>query len=205
MRLNLQKLTSTVESLSLGRRILVLALLCGFIIVISWQFFLGPNLDRKAQLESEMESLEMDIQRFSRQAAKWPDLEERRQELEMELEAAETLLPRDAHALERLLASFERLGNEKGVNFLLFQPGEEQIHDYYASRTVQLRIEGKFHDLINYFDALTRLDRLVSLQSLRLRPDDQIQEGGNGMLTAESRLLVYRSLTQQEQAAREED
>ena len=205
MKLSREQIIAGVESLSTGRRILILALLVIVIAGGTWQFFLSPNLQEIGNLQSETKSLERNIDLYKEQVKELPKLEEEAEIMQMELVMAKTLLPADTHALERLLASFERLGNEKGVRFLLFQPGSEEVHDYFASRNVQLRLQGRFHDLVGYFDALAGLDRLVSLESLRLRPVEQQQFSRDRMLAAESRLRVYRALTAEEEALREED
>jgi type IV pilus assembly protein PilO len=197
MKINKQEILSAVDRLTRIQKILVQVLVPAAILGLSWFFFLGPAWENIARLQQEADSLEQDIARFSVQAARLPEVEKEFEEREKELILARTLLPEDAHALERLLASFERLGNEKGVRFLLFQPGAEEVHRHYASRSVQLRLQGNFHNLMSYFDELSRFDRLVSLQSLRLNPLSG-QQGERIVLMAEAMLLVYRSLSQEE-------
>lgn len=102
--------------------------------------------------------------------AKLPELERSLALRQKELYYAKTLLPEDSRALEMLLASFERLGRDENVEFILFQPGAEQIQEFYATRTVQLQISGTFHRLVTYFDRLTRLDRLVTIQNITFSP-----------------------------------
>ena len=202
MKINRQEIVSSIEKLTRTQKILVQFLILAVICGSSWYLHLNPAWKEIYDLQQEARVLEDDISRFIIQAAQLPQVEEELEERERELVLARTLLPEDAHALERLLASFERLGNEKGVRFLLFQPGAEQVHEYYASRSVQLRLQGGFHDLISYFDELSRLDRLVSLQSLRLSPLPG-QQDQRVVLSAEAVLLVYRSLSQAELEARE--
>ncbi len=197
MKINKQEILSAVDKLTRVQKILVQVLVPAAILGLSWFFFLSPAWENITRLQQEADSLEQDIARFSIQAARLPEVEKEFEEREKELILARTLLPEDAHALERLLASFERLGNEKGVRFLLFQPGAEEVHKHYASRSVQLRLQGNFHNLISYFDELSRFDRLVSLQSLRLNPLSG-QQGERIVLMAEAMLLVYRSLSQEE-------
>ncbi|WP_028573914.1 type 4a pilus biogenesis protein PilO [Desulfonatronovibrio hydrogenovorans] len=203
MKIKKQEILARIESLSRTRRILVQILILGLICGLFWFFYLDPARDQIAGLERDIQSLDIDIARFSSQAARLPELEKELGSREKELILAKTLLPEDAHALERLLASFERLGNEKGVRFLLFQPGTQELHQFYATRNVQLRLQGQFHDLISYFDELTRLDRLVSLQSLRLTPVAAQQRTDENVLSAETVLLVYRSLSPAELEARQ--
>lgn len=196
MKINKQKILSELEKLTRTQKILAQILILSAICAGAWFFYLNPALEKMGRLNNEVESLEDDIARFSLLALKLPALEKEYKDRERELILARTLLPEDASALERLLASFERLGNEKGVFFLLFQPGSEELNQYYASRQVQLRLQGKFHDLMGYFDELSRLDRLVSISSLRLTPQQHDQPGN---LTAETVLSVYRSLADHEQ------
>ncbi len=205
MRLNKQAVIYRFESLTPVQRVLIVAILAASIAGGAWNLSLGPNLAGISTLESELESLEMDMLVLSKKASRVPDLEERAGNAARELELARSLLTADEHALERLLASFERLGNEHRVRFLLFQPGPEKVHGYFASRTVQLRLEGSFHELMYFFDALARLDRLVSLKSLSLRPSGQEQAVRDMILTAEARLQVYRALNLMEKNAQEDN
>jgi type IV pilus assembly protein PilO len=113
------------------------------------------------------------------------------------------LLPKDTQALERLLASFEMLAQEMGVGFMSFTPGRETVGELYASRNVSLRLRGSFHNLMRFFDKLSRLDRLVQLQSLRLQPAGE-QSGRQGaLLGADSTLVVFRALTPEERTAQQ--
>jgi type IV pilus assembly protein PilO len=203
MKINRQEILSAIDKLTRVQKILVQVLILAAICGSSWFFYLSPAWENITRLQQEADSLEQDIARFSIQAARLSEVEKEFKKREKELILARTLLPEDAHALERLLASFERLGNEKGVRFLLFQPGSEEVHEHYASRSVQLRLQGNFHNLISYFDELSRFDRLVSLQSLRLNPLSG-QQGERVVLSAEAMLLVYRSLSQAELEAREQ-
>jgi type IV pilus assembly protein PilO len=89
------------------------------------------------------------------------------------------------------------LGNDQGVEFLLFKPGGENKEDFFAQRSVQLRLEGTFYDLMRYFDRLSRLDRLVDMESVRFSPQGA-KDAQSVMLSADAKLLVYRSLTPEE-------
>jgi type IV pilus assembly protein PilO len=154
-------------------------------------------MEESSRLERDIQKLKKEIKANRKIAA---NLEEREKELEakrQEFVYAKRLLPQDAQALERLLASFERLGNDQGVEFLLFKPGGENKEDFFAQRSVQLRLEGTFYDLMRYFDRLSRLDRLVDMESVRFSPQGA-KDAQSVMLSADAKLLVYRSLTPEE-------
>ncbi len=99
MKLSREQIISGVESLSTGRRILILALLVIIVGGGSWQFFIGPNLQQARDLESELEGLETDIAMYTGQVAELAQKEEEAEAMQKELEMAQTLLPADTHAL----------------------------------------------------------------------------------------------------------
>ena len=192
-----------LESLSRLHKLAILLLLV-VVALGSYAFFsFLPQMERKEFLTGDIQRLETSIAANRRLAARLPELEEEMAAREYELVLAKMLLPEDAQERERLLAAIERLGMDVGVEFLLFQPGSEVQHDFYASREVQLRMRGEFHNLVTFFDRMARLDRLVSLDRLRLQPT---AAAGTGpvVLNAESSIQVYRALTEQEIKAAEE-
>lgn len=198
-----QLLIKRLESLSKAHKIFLLAALV-LVVAGSYVFFVFlPNFDRMTTLTEEISTLETSIVTNRRVAAKLVEIEQEMAVREHELALAKMLLPEDAQERERLLAAIERLGLDVGVEFLLFHPGDEVRHDFYASREVQLRMRGEFHNVLTFFDRMARLDRLVSLERLRLQPTTTAGPGPV-ILNAESTIQVYRALSAQEIKAAEE-
>jgi type IV pilus assembly protein PilO len=167
-----------------------------------WYFILDDKLIQITKAQQSIEQLDKDIALYRAQVAKLPELERNLAAREKELYYAKTLLPEDSRALEMLLSSFEKLGRDENVEFILFQPGAEQIQEFYATRTVQLQISGTFHRLVTYFDRLTRLDRLVTIQNVTFSPVSDFSPTEKYLNTSLV-LQVYRALTDAEIAARE--
>ncbi len=188
-----------LEQLTTLHKVLIFVLGLGLILGGGWYLLLGPKLGEMEKVQGQIKKLKKNIKKNKKTAAK---LEKRKKELKSkknEFAYAKQLLPQDAQALERLLASFEKLGNDQGVDFLLFKPGGEKKQNFYAQRQVQLKLKGTFYNLMRYFDRLSRLDRLVGLESIRFSPQGQKGERNDMLLSADVSLLVYRSLTPEEQ------
>ncbi len=195
-----QELIKSLEKLTLLHKILILT---GLVVVLGagyWYFFLSPQLDTMIKLHKDMATINSDITRFKKISLQLPMLEKKVQAKQTEFLFAQTLLPEDAQALENLLASFEMLAQETGVSFMSFTPGKETVAELYASRNVSLRLRGGFHNLMRFFDKLSRLDRLVQLDSLRLQPTGKQTGEQDSLLTADSSLVVFRALTHEERA-----
>ena len=188
--------------LSSVQLLLVLLGLAGVVYGAYWYFILDDKLIQITKAQQEIEKLDKDIALYRAQVAKLPELERSLALRNKELYYAKTLLPEDARALEMLLSSFEKLGRDENVEFILFQPGAEQIQEFYATRSVQLQISGTFHRLVTYFDRLARLDRLVTIQNVTFSPVSDFSPTEKYLNTSLV-LQVYRALTEAEIAARE--
>lgn len=182
--------------------LLILLGLAGLVYGAYWYFILDGKLAQIAKAEQTIEKLDKDIALYRAQVAKLPELERNLSLRKKELYYAKTLLPEDARALEMLLSSFEKLGRDENVEFILFQPGAEQIQEFYATRSVQLQISGTFHRLVTYFDRLSRLDRLVTIQNITFSPVSDFSPTEKYLNTSLV-LQVYRALTEAEIKARE--
>lgn len=167
-----------------------------------WYFILDDRLIEINKAGQTIERLDQEIAAFRIQVAKLPELERSLDLRRKELYYAKTLLPEDNRALEMLLASFEKLGRDENVEFILFQPGAETQADFYATRSVQLQISGTYHRLMTYFDRLSRLDRLVKIQNVTFSPVSDFSPTEK-YLNVNLELQVYRALTEAEIKARE--
>ncbi len=188
--------------LSSVQLLLILLGLAAVVYGAYWYFILDDKLVQITKARQNIEKLDKDIALYRAQVAKLPELERSLAAKNKELYYAKTLLPEDSRALEMLLSSFEKLGRDENVEFILFQPGAEQIQEFYATRSVQLQISGTFHRLVTYFDRLTRLDRLVTIQNVTFSPVSDFSPTEKYLNTSLV-LQVYRALTEAEIAARE--
>ena len=166
-----------------------------------WYFIFDDKLIEISRVEKNIEKLDKEIANYRIQVAKLPQLEQNLDIKRKELYYAKTLLPEDVQALENLLASFEKLGRDENVRFILFQPGAEQVQEFYATRSVQLQLSGTFHRLVTYFDRLARLDRLVTIQDIKFNPVSDFSPTEKYLNTTVM-LQVYRALTDAEIEAR---
>jgi type IV pilus assembly protein PilO len=188
--------------LSTTHKLLILFGVAAVLYGAYWYFILDDKLIKINKATQEVAKLDQDIARLRAQVANLPELERSLGLRKKELYYAKTLLPEDARALEMLLASFERLGRDENVEFIFFQPGPEQVQEFYATRSVQLQISGTFHRLVTYFDRLTRLDRLVTIQNITFSPVSDFSPTEK-YLNVSLVLQVYRALTEAEIKARE--
>jgi len=200
---NLEEQVKVFFKLPLWKRWLVYGSVL-FLVIAGWAyFFLLPTLDAKERMEANLVQLDRDITRFRVIAANLNKVKKDLGFYEKQFFIAKNLLPEDAKALEKLLASFEKKGLEKGIEFAYFKPLSETKYDFYAARLVNIRLLGSFHNIVSYLDELSRLNRLVSLRSVKFLP--QGPQGQVSNLTVDCTLEVYRALTEAEIKAQAEE
>jgi type IV pilus assembly protein PilO len=190
-----------LDTLSTAKKILILALTVILLAGGYWYFHFQPAYTNIQGLEKDITQLEQTIARFRAKVAKLPELKQKLASRQQELVYARTLLPDSTHAVENLLSQIEKLGKDVGVDFVLFSPGREKVHDFYATRSVNLRLQGPFHHLMRFFSRISRLQRLVTLESLNLQPASA-KKNDTIILSANSRISIYRALTEKELEAR---
>lgn len=200
--MNKQAVLQKIDSLSSGRKLCIVLISILMLAALYWFFFLQKSWQQSTDLQDSITRLEQDIALYSKKASQLPELEKTLAANQKELLYAQSLLPESMHDVENLLAEIEKLGNELGVEFQLFEPGQEEIQDFYATQMVNLRVKGQFHNLLQFFSQMSRLNRLVTLENLKLQPDS-FQTGQDIVLSAPAQIAVYRALTQMETQAQE--
>lgn len=197
-----QSLLNTWKGMTWSRKIFFS---CAAVLLLSaalWFVLFKPHLDKIHTLQQDIDRLDQTIATYRAQVQALPQLKEDLAAQQKELAYAKTLLPETSSDAENLLSSIEKLGNEAGIEFLLFTPGQEKQHDFYASRAIDVRFQGTFHNLMRFFSHLSGLDRLVTLESVQLRPvsKSRTQEVS---LQADCQIRIYRTLSEQELSAQE--
>ncbi len=199
--MKIETLFNKLDTLSPAKKILILVATVILLLGAYWYFFFQPSHARIQGLEKDISQLEQTVARFQAKVARLPKLEKKLESRKQELIYARTLLPDSTHAVENLLSQIEKLGKDVGVDFVLFSPGSEKMHEFYATRSVNLRLQGPFHNLMRFFSRISRLQRLVTLESLNLQPASA-KNNDTIILSANSRISIYRALTEKELEAK---
>lgn len=117
-------------------------------------------------------------------------------ELREELTAREGLdranlrvLPEEAE-IAAFLADLTRLAELSGLEMRLVEPEAEEEDEHYTRLPVQLRLSGRFHQLTRFFYNVSRLERAISMENVRL--SDPTIVGEDVVLAVEVLATTYR-------------
>ena len=103
-------------------------------------------------------------------------------------------LPNKAE-MDSLLADINQAGLGRGLLFELFKPGNDVIHDFYAEMPIQVQVAGSYHDLGAFAEDVAQMPRIVSLQDIGLKMND------DGKMVLNGKAVTYRYLDDEELAA----
>lgn len=150
------------------RQLYVLAGILAIGIVAGWWFYLfKPTWDERDRLQGDLARTEQDLFQKRRISQELPKLEAALADLGRDLDAALTKLPEEKE-IPRLLTQISRLGQESGLTFTLFKPGNPVKRDFYAEIPIQIKADGSYHALGRFFDRLSRMDRIINVTDLKI-------------------------------------
>ena len=146
---------------------------------------------RYRQLEQQMEEAEARQREYIR--------------LREELAAREGLdranmrvLP-EAAEMASFLQDLNRLAETSGLQIRLVEPRPEEPDVHFVRLPVALRVAGRYHQLARFFYNVSRLERAISMENIRL--SDPHTTGEDVVLTVEVLATTYRRPSDAEIAA----
>ncbi len=160
---------TAIANLSKKQRI---ALIGGVVVVVVGlyaYFLIMPMLDDKGKLEADLEKLQGDLRQKQLIAANRPKLEKEIKELEAKLAQVLVRLPEEKD-IPRLLTQINTLGQQSGLEFLLFRPIAPVKKGFYAEMPIDMRVEGQYHTVAGFLDKVSKLERIVNVSDFRVTP-----------------------------------
>ncbi|MBF0171093.1 MAG: type 4a pilus biogenesis protein PilO [Nitrospinae bacterium] len=150
-----------------------------------------------AQLENDLTEIKRKIDENLKHIQKQGKLKEMIAQLNGDLELAKRQLPTEQEIPE-LLEQISNLGTQFGLEFLTFRPNAEVRKDFYAEVPVTLKITGGFHDTLKFFDEISHLPRIVTINNLGMRTEAPKAKGTapsggkSNELQVECQAVTYR-------------
>jgi type IV pilus assembly protein PilO len=183
-----------VEKLSTVQRVLIYTgtflVLVGAVVY----FLYLPKWDLKSELQAEFENLSNQLVVAKANAAKLPKLRAKMKEEEVKFAKASKALP-ERKEIPTLLTVISQSGSEAGLEFQLFQPGAEVNKQFYTEIPLSLRVEGRYHNLAEFFDRVAAIPRIVTIRDITIVPGGT---NSGGKLSASCAAVTYKFIEQVE-------
>ena len=168
----------------------------GALIVAAYVFwFYLPRSQEVAEMQHTIQELEAERAQLRKILANRKHIEAESRAVEAAFSQAQAQLP-EQKEIPELLRQVSRLGQDSGLEVLLFRQQPEQLHDLYTEVPVQMSVRGGYHDIALFFDQVRRLDRIVNVADVSLQ---EPRLAGNQMaVDASFSATTYRFLSEEE-------
>jgi type IV pilus assembly protein PilO len=182
-------LKAYISNIPLKQRIALGTIFVILVLLGYWQFFLRAEWATRSQARAELVRLKAEAEQTRRIASQKPLLEREIRLLEARLSRALLQLPGEKE-IPSLLKGVARLGHETDLEVTLFKPGNPVAKEFYNEVPVQLKVVGTYHNLGMLFERLARMDRIVNVADLTVRPAGKDQKAG-ASIQAEFGVVTY--------------
>ncbi len=159
-----------------------------------WYFIYQDKKLQIDKLNSELQKLQVELQRAEAYAARYDEFKEELRIVDLKLKDALKKLPA-GREIPDLLDKINESVIDAGLTISLFRPGSPEPQDFYKMLPVQIAVEGGYHNFAEFADVLSKMERIVTLKDVKLSPQDQT----TGLLRISCQAVTYMQETQVEE------
>jgi len=96
----------------------------------------------------------------------------------------------DSSEVPSLLIDITEAGGRRGLEFVVFDPQEQELGDFYSTLPILMEVKGSYHQLANFISDLAQMPRIVTVGDLEITADE------DGGLTSSLVLQTYSYLAE---------
>jgi type IV pilus assembly protein PilO len=163
----------------------------GLVILAAALGFLGlkPLWDKTRALREDIDREKIKLAQIIRTQAQITQFKLQLAEMDVRYKQILDLLP-ESKEIPGLLETISNLGQQQGLEFLLFKPEKEIPKDFVSEIPITLHLKGNYHEIGVFFDRLRRLPRIINVKQLELGTFDE----KTNRIMARCQLVTFRGL-----------
>lgn len=192
MDLGLDKIQGGIDKLTKLPKPYRMALLPAVVALVVGVYLWGlwsPAHAELTGLRAQQLELQRKLNEVRAVAANLGAFEEELGRLDKELVIALRQLP-NSKELPVLLTDISSLGKNAGLEFKSFKPKDEVPREFYAEVPIEIQFTGSFHEVATFFDAISKLPRIVNVGELKMKIAKETADGT--LLEVEGNATTFR-------------
>ena len=178
-----------LEKLTKPQRMGIYAATLVVIVALSVWLLLWPKHKKINGLEKQLTQVQQELAVAKRNASELNDWRNKMKQKEAQYKTVMRELP-EKEEIPTLLAGISQAGRDAGLDFLLFQPKQENIKGFYAEIPVDINVSGTYHQVAVFFDKVSNLPRIVNIRDIKMSP--AAKKDGGGILTTSCQAVTYK-------------
>jgi type IV pilus assembly protein PilO len=147
-----------------------LLIVLGIVAVIAgayWYVLYKPLQDDITSLLPQQTKLHNELSDIQKVVAEKPTYAAKLEQMKIDLINALKQLP-DKSEIPSLLENISANGKSSGLEFQLFKPRTEVPKNFYAEIPVDIKVEGTFKDIVDFFDKVSKMPRIVNISDISI-------------------------------------
>ncbi|MCF6266654.1 MAG: type 4a pilus biogenesis protein PilO [Desulfuromusa sp.] len=178
-----------VLNLPAYQRVLMLLVIMALLGAGFYFLFYQPQLEQHASLIKQRDAAQVKLKKNQKIANNLAVYRAEYEKMQVKLDEALGELPLKKE-IPSLLTSIGDLAKEKGLEILRFKPAKEIIKGFYAEVPVTLKLSGSYHQAASFFDAVSKMERIVNIKGLTLGGTKEVK--GKTTLRVDCSAVTFR-------------
>lgn len=157
-----------------------------------------PQMEaQRSEVERKFASKQQEYNRLKEFAQNIETIKQELRELNLQLETAQEHMPRQFN-LSGLLRKLTMLAQNSGVELSSFRPAKQEARGdgtFYSTINIDFEMRGTFTQCLVFFDQVSRLKRIVNIESLKMvvRDTSSSTRSNNGLVSETTgQIRTYR-------------
>jgi type IV pilus assembly protein PilO len=178
-----------VLNLPAYQRMLIVLIIMAILAAGFYYLFYQAQLEEHARLLTKREADQVQLQKNQKIADNLAVYRAEYEKMQVKLDEALGELPLKKE-IPSLLTSIGDLAKEKGLEILRFKPAGETVKGFYAEVPVTLKLAGSYHQTAAFFDAVSKMERIVNIQDLTIGGAKEVE--GKTTLGIDCSAMTFR-------------
>jgi type IV pilus assembly protein PilO len=149
----------------LAIKLAVLAIVLIGIAGAEYQVFFVPKRDEFRALKKKSDELKAKLVENQAVADNLSKFQEEVNILNEQLKQAVALLPNEAD-IHTIFRNLSIVAKKTNVDLLSFRPGGQGSHGFYNDISMDIRLEGTYHDIATFIDQVGKLPRIMNVSNI---------------------------------------
>jgi len=187
--ISFSSITDRLTQLTFPQKILLAVSGMVFLVVVLGFFLLMPLWEESKNLREDISREKIKLAQIIRTRAQITRFKQELVEMDFRYRQILVMLP-EAKEIPQLLKNVANLGQQQGLEFLLFKPEKENPQEYIAEIPLTVHLKGPYHQIGVFFDRIRRLPRIINIKQLELGAFEE----KTAQITARFQLVTFRVL-----------
>ncbi len=150
---------------------LVVAIICGIVLLLGLFLIVFPQRNKVSEVESEIESVEVSIQSEQNRLNQLKQYEKDPEQFTRQIEVLKERIPENVE-LADVIEQIDHAAEEAGLDFVSFTPSIPVAAGSYYVMTCTAILNGRYFNLVEFFNHIERLPRSVKVVKLDVSAAD---------------------------------